>query len=704
MPKHFLICLFFFLCFRSIYGQNASLIPLNNDPTRAEGLQAARIQSQDDTLSLPFFEDFSSADFPIASVSNVFGQPVEIFTSSPHGHHNGSFTRISETLTDTDNDFINGGWYIERTSPLSFRLYLDRNLNTPLTGSGESVPEPGLYTRANYNLAPLPDPRKWIQGGGTYINNRYPADPPSINVATFDGLRESGAPYSTFPLSHGLADNLTSLPIDLSSLTAEDSVYMSFFWQSTGHGETSDYIDSLRLQFKNSAGQWITQWSRRSDSAALANSHHFLQVMIPVLNPAFFHNHFQFRFQSFGRLSGSFDIWNVDYIYLNRNRTSSNLSYPDAAPVRFPSSFLKDYSAMPVNQYFLDRSKTADSVYFSVRNVGLPKAPNYSVYFDDQLTETLYDNFNLPGNVLIVPYEKAMISWTPDDSPITSQSDPLRLRYFVKLHTADTIVNDVDYRINDVIFSYTDLIDYYAYDDGSAEFGFGVNQTTGKIANRFHMDLQDTLTHIDIYFPQMLANLNNLDLDLMVWTSLTPGTNDEIAITRQRIRLSYTEINKIKRYELHTPLVLSGTFYIGFQQFTNQFVPVGWDRNNDARENVFYFVHNQWNQYTDEAGSLMIRPVFYKGFITGIEKPRTSPAELECKVYPNPAGQEINIAGQVKKVSIYDISGKLMLEKEFTSEGSHVTTLYLTDIPNGMYFMHISDGKLSTVKKIIVSK
>jgi len=39
----------------------------------------------------------------------------------------------------------------------------------------------------------FPDTSKWFSGSGTYVNNRFCVDPPTYNVATFDGLSESGA-------------------------------------------------------------------------------------------------------------------------------------------------------------------------------------------------------------------------------------------------------------------------------------------------------------------------------------------------------------------------------------------------------------------------------------------------------------------------------------------------------------------------------
>lgn len=63
-----------------------------------------------------------------------------------------------------------------------------------------------------------------------YINNTMCVSPVSWGVATFDGLNADGIPYEP-NINIGLvyADSLTSMPIDLSSNTPADSIYLSFF-------------------------------------------------------------------------------------------------------------------------------------------------------------------------------------------------------------------------------------------------------------------------------------------------------------------------------------------------------------------------------------------------------------------------------------------------------------------------------------------
>ena len=85
-------------------------------------------------------------------------------------------------------------------------------------------------------------------------------NPPSINVATFDGLDSAFLPYSQQVLTNGLRDSLVSQAIKLGvpgvAVGERNSVYLSFFYQWQGNGEAPDPDDYLQVEFRNDLGQW----------------------------------------------------------------------------------------------------------------------------------------------------------------------------------------------------------------------------------------------------------------------------------------------------------------------------------------------------------------------------------------------------------------------------------------------------------------
>ena len=108
-------------------------------------------------------------------------------------------------------------------------------------------------TLSNYPLDSL-----WVNNYTVWINNGLGLNPPSINVATFNGLDSAQNPYSDQVLSNGFRDSLTSQPIKLNDVLAGErsSVYLSFFYQWYGNGEPPDPNDYMQLEFKNDQGVW----------------------------------------------------------------------------------------------------------------------------------------------------------------------------------------------------------------------------------------------------------------------------------------------------------------------------------------------------------------------------------------------------------------------------------------------------------------
>ena len=97
----------------------------------------------------------------------------------------------------------------------------------------------------------VPNSALWEDSENVNINPTLGLNPPTLNVATFDGTDAFGIPYDINSQFVGNTDNLTSRQIDLSKIAANklNTVFISFFWQAKGNGEIPNANDSLRLQF-----------------------------------------------------------------------------------------------------------------------------------------------------------------------------------------------------------------------------------------------------------------------------------------------------------------------------------------------------------------------------------------------------------------------------------------------------------------------
>lgn len=81
-----------------------------------------------------------------------------------------------------------------------------------------------------------------------------------------------------------------------------------------------------------------------------------------------------------------------------------------------------------------------------------------------------------------------------------------------------------------------------------------------------------------------------------------------------------------------------------------------------------------------------------------------------AKVYPNPTSSEVNIELTAKtdaaiSIQVYDIMGKVVSEQNTTlRKGQKKLTLSVSELPAGVYSLHISDGQTVIKEKIQIEK
>jgi hypothetical protein len=210
-----------------------------------------------DTLSLPFVDDFSSNTLRsykwaqnniTATYTNVFGTclgPEGITTIQGDFITDSSYTYSYDTLNQKTDSIADAPMVFTFFGPGTascfskapqtsyfWKPYYRYIFNTDGTVLDTVLVNSGVQT---INYAPLihfvqGEPNKKWFDNYAFWNTTYPVLPPTIGVATLDGLNEFGLPYNnTNTSTFGDADYLTSYPINLSGLAVGDSVYLSFF-------------------------------------------------------------------------------------------------------------------------------------------------------------------------------------------------------------------------------------------------------------------------------------------------------------------------------------------------------------------------------------------------------------------------------------------------------------------------------------------
>jgi hypothetical protein len=565
----------------------------------------------------------------------------------------------------------------------------------------------------------------WVDSNGVSISEGVGINSPSINVATFNGLNAQGNPYNPTDLTaNGFTDTLTSRKIKMSEIpTAErSSVYLSFFYQWRGNGEAPDDSDFIRIEFKNSDGTWViiqTITGEDNEDPTVFNT-----AMIPVTEEQFFHDEFQFRIRSYGRQSGPYDTWIVDYVYLNKGRNAAELSFPDRSAASTISKLFERHYAVPLKHFFA--SGKLDSVKFDVQNLRGPTFGGASINYratakyyhytgEDPPTvysRTLIKSRGVKGETgAMLPNERVRVrlDTLPDPNNIQEFNpdvDEIRIQLKMKVISNDSIDPELpaflplDFRVNDTISAWYTMKDYYAYDDGTAEYSAGLAQPGNRLAYQFDV-LTDTATlyGFEIYFPY-LGGTNSETLDLFVYGNDNGMPTQNPIYSALSRTISKNGNNEFMFIQIEPLFIQDSTFFIGYREPVSSNIKVGLDKSNDTGDKIFVFVGSSWSQNTDVAGSLMIRPVFGKGsgdVVTDV------PEEGEnIRLYPNPNRGEFYIEDDIGHLSILDVTGRPVgWEKENMEAGIKVI---MTNPSSGIYLVRWSNKTGLYQRKILITR
>jgi hypothetical protein len=538
-----------------------------------------------------------------------------------------------------------------------------------------------------------------------FINRTMTTNPPSLGVATFDGLNAKGEPYATSNVK-GAADTLTSQAINLSYSPA-DSIYLSFFYQPKGIGNFPEYVDTFLLEFKNPNDTlWTWMWSSKGEDYP-QTERDFKQVMIPIKDTAFLKEGFQFRFRNYAQLNGSWDHWHLDYVRLDRNRTKNDTTFLDYSYMNPPTSLLKTYESVPLKHFIPNADANMDTLFQISWTTQSPISDFklYTYHFLNHDFDPDFDRDSLQatqGPILArqeYVFTKA-VKYTYED-PGTDWT------VFDLVHYMDENTGDLIPR-NDTAIYHQILSNYYALDDGTAEERIGINNNGGGFAcQKFDTYLGDTLKSIQFYFNRVNDQVIDKSFYLMVWAagSNVPG---EILVNEGVLYPQYNGLNQFHTYELTTPVYLpAGSYYIGWAQNTGFDLNVGFDRNINNNDRIFYNLDGNWYNYFSQAGTMMIRPLFKEAQDIYVSTPDVSLPVTTWKIYPNPASSNIQIEvtspiSETVSLRLTDLTGRIVLTQSLNST---YNSIQLNDIKSGIYLAELitKQGRLGSVQRLLVN-
>ncbi|MCL2290508.1 MAG: T9SS type A sorting domain-containing protein, partial [Bacteroidetes bacterium] len=517
-------------------------------------------------------------------------------------------------------------------------------------------------------------------------------------------------------------------------ITPADSIYFSFFFQPGGAGVVDSYVwerignqpgvnDSLVLEFGYTVFEdsvyiiyWNHIWSTPGFSVDTWTSEnpfeYFKQVMIPITDTNYLRNNFQFRFRNYASLEpqlgisgweGNVDQWHIDYIRLDVGRNHEDKFTNDLAFVAPTTSFLKNYQAMPWNQFQpADIKSNFTNQLTNLNDRGGVRTSRYEYIITQN--ENVIDRYET-GAIDIFPYVTHGIQTDPyQASPAISLNLTLTDTTTFKVTHIFQNAAGLDFSaVNDTFVFEQKFLDYYAYDDGTAEYGYCLNNQFRRayFAMKFSLRVPDSLSAVRMWFNRTKNDENKeAQFTIVVWSDNNgqPG-KDLYTLEGRKPKFDTVQFLDFVEYKFDEKVPVSGTFWVGFEQQDNVQLNIGFDQNTDSREFFRFNTRGIWETSVFK-GTPMLRPVFGKE-ITALVCCAASTATIR----PNPASDRIIVTSyelRVTNVEIYDIMGRRQKAEGGKQNGESSLEINISHLQAGIYFVRIykENNSFETLKLI----
>jgi hypothetical protein len=268
---------------------------------------------------------------------------------------------------------------------------------------------------------------------------------------------------------------------------------------------------------------------------------------------------------------------------------------------------------------------------------------------------------------------------------------------------------------NNIFLSRQEFSPWYAWDDGTAEGGFGLNyeflpDIKGQFAMKFDLLKKDTFRGLSVMFNQSVEDVSNRKFKFRVWRKLSAigaADNQDELIYEAPFELPvYKDThNGFHYFYFDTTLLLDkGSYYIGWIQFQKYVLNVGYDNNyryqrqNVKNPNLFYNLLGQWESVDASVkGVPMLRPLMgsamdHRMAVKTISKPGFT-------IVPNPAAGSLRIEGMkdVTKIVILALNGQKVMEINRPNAEINIEKL-----KEGMYVVQCTDGNGKTSSRKLI--
>ena len=658
-----------------------------------------------DTLSLPFFDDFSyDKVYPSSKLwmdKNVYVN--NNFAKNPPTVGVATFDVLDENgrLYTDANDFSSVADYLtSKPIDLNAKSY-EENRRTYTTDSllyksGDDywVSDSLYYKDTDVYKNCKTSSITYSAGGSIYI---HPTD------TTFEEITKDLYYYQP-----ELSDTVNIKKwFVLKKYVLSDSLVFSFYYQPQGLGwDSPNKKDSLILQFRTGLLDWRTVFS--VTGTALQD---FKQVLIPIKNQDYLVQDFQFRFLNYASIASSEtqedaitnDFWNIDYVFLDTGRSVTETTHKDVAFYEANASLFEDYFAIPWFHYNRNSLSLAKLDY-KLRNLDKEQHSvplNYRLINENTgalLEDTMFGNTpNIAASSdMDLEYTQSQINSNIAIPVSLSDSTVLAVSRFIWIKPPYASFSN-----NDTVTYHQKFYNYYAYDDGSAEVGLSLIGNEAQFAFLINSLKADSLRALQMFF-NSFKDYGTADIpafSLCVWEN-DGGKPGELLYQEDNFTPIYERgMNQFHIYKFKEAVFVEKSFFVGWINETYKVYSLGYDFNHDNKNQVFYNLNGDWESLS--RGVPMIRPVLGEDFVMPVSISEKTVQNNTLEIFPNPNSGfirfKVNTEIENFPVRIYSEDGKLLFNRT-VNNGSQVDITFLN---KGIYFVRVVLEDEIINKKII---
>ena len=374
---------------------------------------------------------------------------------------------------------------------------------------------------------------------------------------------------------------------------------------------------------------------------------------------------------------------------------------------------MEKYQVMPYRQYQGDPIEAIkDTIHILISNLN---DLNYSTSYDFNIKEKdgPFEYNYSGGECVLEPFSssgyQSCTSCQPHACPRIGFIFPISI-------TNETVEFDVEHTIQgnyqggemvgDTIYYKQEFANYFAYDDGTAEAGYGLIGNGARLAYKFDIQKPDSLRSIMMFFNRTLSGANQKFFELCVWddNNSKPGN---VIYSKPNVKPIFENgLNRFHTYHLDSVINISSTIYVGWTQLSEDFLNLGYDTYNNSRSEIFYSIDGEW-QNSIYKGSLLIRPIIGN---SGVEISDQKNPETTLEIFPNPNNTGILYINLSKALIIeaetgnvelvfYNMYGQIVYKSQYQNQ------IDVSILPQGIYIVRVNSLLLeeSLTSKIIIT-